>query len=79
MIRSVCGDIPVVHFCFAGSRPAMTMLAVAPPRTTALLINIRGARLILPIAIDKTNSPSNRPLPKKAVNAPSQHRNPHSV
>ena len=65
MIRSVRGNIPVVHFCFAGSRPAMTMLAVAPPRTTALLINLRGATLVLPIAIDKTNSPSHRPLPKR--------------
>src|SRR3981081_4244399 len=46
----------------------MTMLAVAPPWTTASSSNLRRTTSVLPIAIDRP-SPS---LPKKAVNAPRQ-------
>jgi hypothetical protein len=65
--------MPVLHFCFAGSRPAMTMLAVAPPWTTASSINLRRATPVLPIAIGRPSSPPHRPFPKEAVNAPRQH------
>jgi hypothetical protein len=61
--------MPVLHFCFAGSRPAMTMLVVAPPWTTALSINLRCTTPVLPIAIGRPSSPPLPPLPKAAVNA----------
>jgi hypothetical protein len=41
----------VLLFCWAGSRPVKTTLAVAPPWTTASSINLRRATLVLPIAI----------------------------
>ena len=50
----------------------MTRLAVAPPWTTTLSINLRRATPILPIAIGQPNSPPLRPLPKEAINAPRQ-------
>src|ERR1700738_1487612 len=43
----------------------MTMLAVAPPWTTASSSNLRRTTSVLPIAIDRPSSS----LPKKAVNA----------
>src|ERR1700692_2904367 len=58
------------HFYCAGSRSAMTRLAVAPPWTTALSVNLRRATPILPIAIGQPSSPPLRPLPKEAINAP---------
>ena len=72
MIRSVRGNIPVVPFCFAASRPAMTMLAVAPPGTTDLVDQspLRDAG-----SADRdrpTGSPHRRPLPRETVNAPRQ-------
>src|ERR1700692_3054594 len=60
------------HFYCAGSRSAMTRLAVAPPWTTALSVNLRRATPILPIAIGQPSSPPLRPLPKEAINAPRQ-------
>src|ERR1700753_2232723 len=50
----------------------MTMLAVAPPWTTASTSNLRRTTSVLPIAIDPPSSPSLRPLPKEPVNAPRQ-------
>src|ERR1700692_1513419 len=50
----------------------MTMLAVAPPWTTASTSNLRRTTSVLPIAIDRPSSPPLRPLPKEAVNAPRQ-------
>jgi len=64
--------------CLKGSASKLRYLAERDP-TDPALIKLRGATLVLPTAIDKTNSPTHRPLPKKAVNAPMQHRNPHSV
>ena len=54
MIRSDSLRHPVLHFCCVGSRPAMTMLTLAPPSTTALSINQQRATLILPVAIGRT-------------------------
>jgi len=50
----------------------LTMLAVAPPWTTAPSINPRRAMPILPIAIGRTCSPPHRLLPKEVINAPRQ-------
>src|ERR1700751_1436585 len=50
----------------------MTILAVAPPWTTASTSNLRRTTSVLPIAIDRPSSPPLRPLPKEAVNAPRQ-------
>ena len=50
----------------------MTMLAVAPPWTTASTSNLRRTTSVLPIAIDRQSPPPLRPLPKEAVNAPRQ-------
>ena len=60
------------HFCCADSRPAMTMLASAPPWTTAPSINPRRATPILPIAISRSSPSPHRPLAKQAVNQPRQ-------
>src|ERR1700736_332196 len=64
--------MPVLHFSVAGSRPAMTLLVVAPPWTTALSVNLRCATPVLPIAIGRPTSSPFRPLPKQAVKAPRQ-------
>src|ERR1700757_3590663 len=50
----------------------MTILAVAPPWTTASTSNLRRTTSVLPIAIVPPSSPPLRPLPKKPVNAPRQ-------
>jgi hypothetical protein len=65
--------MPVLHSCCAGSRPAMTLLVVAPPWTTASSINLRRATTVLPVAIGRPNSPPLRPLTKEPINAPRQH------
>ena len=79
----VRGDIPVLHFCFAGSRPAMTMLAVAPPWTTASSINLRCATPVLPIAIGRpefaTPSIASQTSGQRTSATDRQRRNPHSV
>ena len=64
--------MPVLHLCFAGSRPAMTMLAVAPPWTTALSINLRCAMPVLPIAIRRPSSSPPSTASKEPVAAPRQ-------
>src|SRR5882757_5029727 len=50
----------------------MTMLAVAPPRTTASSINLCCATPVLPVAIGQLSSPPLRPLPKELLNARGQ-------
>jgi len=50
----------------------MTMLAVAPPWTTASSINLRRATPVRPIAIGRLNSPPFQPLPKEVLNPPRQ-------
>ena len=50
----------------------MTMLAVAPPWTTASTSNLRRTTSVLPITIVPPSSPPLRPLPKQPVNAPRQ-------
>src|ERR1700738_16119 len=64
--------MPVLHFSVAGSRPAMTLLVVAPPWTTALSVNLRCATPVLPIAIGRPTSSPFRPLPTQAVKEPRQ-------
>jgi hypothetical protein len=61
--------IPVLQFCFAGSRPAMPMLALAPPRTAIPSFNLRHLTPVLPIAIGRPGPSPHRPRPKQAVNA----------
>jgi hypothetical protein len=82
MITVGSSQRPVLHFCFAASRPAMTMLARASPWTAALSINLRRTTPVMPVAIGRPVSPPHRPLPKQPVNARGQRtarRNPHSV
>ena len=55
----------MLRFCFAGSRLAMTMLVLAPPRTATSSFNLRRLTPVLPIAIGRPSPP----LPKEAVNA----------
>ena len=50
----------------------MTMLAVAPPWTTASSINLCCATPVLPVAIGQLSSPPLRPLPKELLNARGQ-------
>src|ERR1019366_538155 len=57
------------RFCFAGSRLAMTMLVLAPPRTATSSFNLRRLTPVLPIAIGRPSPSHHRPLPKEAVNA----------
>jgi integrase/recombinase XerD len=75
--------IPVLNFCFAGSRPAMTTLAVAPPSTTALSVNLRCATPVLPIAICPPSSQPPSTASKRRGQRISatdrQRRNPHSI
>src|SRR6266700_3813160 len=47
----------------------MTMLAVAPPWTTASSINLCCATPVLPVAIGQLSSPPLRSLPKELLNA----------
>ena len=72
MIRSVRGKIPVLHFCFAGSRPAMTMLALAPPSIAVVSFDHRRATPILPLATGRPGSSLPRSPSKQAFNAPRQ-------
>ena len=50
-------------FSFAGSRPAMIRLALAPPTTTDLRLGLRCATPITPIATGRTVSSCLRTLP----------------
>ena len=72
MINSVSRRHSSGQFCFAGSRPAMTMLALASPRI-AISFNLRRLTPVLPIAIGRPNLPPHRPLPKEALNARQLH------
>ena len=60
------------HFCFAGSRPATTLLAVAPLRLTEPSINLHRETPVLPIAIPRPSSSPLPPLATEVVNAPCQ-------
>ena len=62
----------MLHFRFVGSRPAMTMLAGVPARTTASSINLRRTTPVLPITIGRPSSLPQRSLPKQTVNEPRQ-------
>ena len=58
MIRSVRCNIPVLHFCCAGSRSAMTMLAVALPTIVAVSFHLRRAT---PFRPSRSADPLRRP------------------
>src|SRR5437762_7524605 len=58
-----------LHFCFVGSRPAMTMLARVPPWIALLPFDLRCAPPVLLIAIGRPGSSPPRSLPKQAFNA----------
>jgi hypothetical protein len=62
-----------MHFRFAGPRPAVNLLAIAPSRTTASSLNLRRATSVPPVAINRTSSATHRPLLNEAVNAPQRH------
>ena len=65
-------DVPVPHFCFAGSRPAMTMLAVAAPgQPSHRSISAARSRFCLSQSAEQAR-PLLGPLPKEPVNAPRQ-------
>jgi hypothetical protein len=69
----VHGDIPVLHYCCAGSRPATALLAAAPSWTISFSINLNRTTPVLPTAIGPPSSPPLRRLPKQAVNAHRQY------
>jgi hypothetical protein len=57
--------MPRLHFCFVGSRPAMTVLAWI----AVLPFDLRGAPPVLLITIGRPGSSPPRSLPKRAFNA----------
>ena len=63
----------MLRFCFAGSRLAMTMLAVAPPRIAVLSFDLRCATPVPSIVIGRSGSSPLQSLPNRAFNAPWQH------
>ena len=63
----------MLQFYFPGSRPAMTMLALAPSRIAFSSFNLRRSTPVLPIAIGRPNPSPHRPLPKEAINARRLH------
>ena len=63
----------MLRFCRAGSRLAMTMLAVAPPRIAALSFDLRAATPVPSIVIARSGSSPLQSLPNQAFNAHLQH------
>jgi hypothetical protein len=57
--------MPRLHFCFVGSRPAITVLAWI----AVLPFDLRGAPPVLLITIGRPGSSPPRSLPKRAFNA----------
>src|ERR1700677_2962703 len=57
--------MPRLHFCFVGSRPAMTVLAWI----AVLPFDLRCAPPVLPITIGRPGSSPPRSLPKRDFNA----------
>ncbi len=83
MIKSVRGNIPVLHLCFAGSRPAMIMLALAPPSIAVVSFDLllrdsdsacrdRPTGLVASSVVFQTGI-------QRTSATDRQHRNPHSV
>ena len=58
--------------CFAGSRPAMTMLALAPLSIAVVSFDLRSATPVLHVATAWSGSSLHRPPSKQAFNAPRQ-------
>jgi hypothetical protein len=83
MIAAARGNITNLPVNFAGSRPAMTLLAVATLWTTSVSINRRRATPLLPIAIGRSNSipPStaSQIAGQRTSATDRRRRNPHSV
>jgi hypothetical protein len=69
----------MLHFCRAGSRPAMTMLAVALLTTVAVSFHLRRAAPTLPLAIGQPALSHPRLPAERALNPSRQRLNPHSV
>jgi hypothetical protein len=65
--------------CFAGARPAMIMLTLAPPSTAVVSFDHRCATPILHVATGRSGSSLHRLPSETAFNTPPQRRNPHSV
>jgi hypothetical protein len=63
----------VLRFRFAGSRLAMAVLAVAPPRIAVLSFDLRCATPVPSILIGRSGSSPLQSLPNQAFNAPWQH------
>jgi hypothetical protein len=83
MIKPVHDDIPVLQFYFAGSRPATTMLAAAPPWTHRLVDQspLRDARSAYRDRSTEfaTPAPASQTGGQCTSATHPRHRNPHSV
>jgi hypothetical protein len=81
MIKPVHDDIPVLQFYFAGSRPATTRLAAAPPWTHRLVDQspLRDARSCLSRSVDRVRHTCTRFPNRRSIhlsNTPSASKSP---
>jgi hypothetical protein len=73
MIKIGARQNDILPVCFAGSRPAMTMLALAPPSTAVVSFDHRCATPMPHVATGRPSSSLHRSPSKQAFNTPRQH------